>query len=156
MLNKLRSLLAREAGSPRLTELHPEEQVAVTAILLEVAESGTDFGPEEREMISALLQERFELDAEEVRSLIALTQEARAQSADLWPFTNAIARQYGPEQKERLLEMVWRVIFADGRLDPYEEQLTRRLQAMLTVNHSVLIDAKLRARDAMRARNHED
>ena len=86
-----------------------------------------------------------------MESLILETQRERARATDLWPFTNAISRAYTPEQKRALLVMVWRVIFADGRLDPYEDQLAHRLERLIGVNHSVLMEAKQLARDQLPA-----
>jgi len=148
MLAKLKSLFAPAAGPARMSDLRPEEPVAVCAILLEVAEADRDFAPEERETIVALLGEHFGLERGEVEALIDFTRAERARTPDLWPFTNAIARAYGEPEKLRLLEMVWQVIFADQRLDAHEDHLARRLQGMLSVNHSVLIEAKQRARAA--------
>jgi uncharacterized tellurite resistance protein B-like protein len=125
----------------------PDLQVATCAILLEMAESDQDFDPQERHLIEAMLQKHFGLDEAQVHDLIAQTEKERGRASDLFPFTHAIAEQYTPDQKLLLLVMVWRVIFADGRLDPYEDQLAHRLQRMLSVNHSLLMDAKRLARE---------
>jgi len=146
MLGKLKTLLGVN-GSGNETPL-PEEPMAWAAILLEVAEADNEFSPLEREKIRALLADRFSLTQPQVEALLHTTQEARMDSSDLWPFTHALATAYGPAEKQRLLFSVWQVIFADGRLDPYEEQLTRKLQTMLNVNHSVLMAAKQEARKA--------
>lgn len=151
MLERLKSLFHHIQGSPRLTEHLPEEQVAVCAILLEVAESDQDYDQNEHQVIVQQLQHYFSLGQAAVEALIATTQEERTHSADLWPFTRAIAAAYDPDRKREVLTMVWQVIFADGRLDPYEDQLARRLQTMLSVNQSVLIDAKQLAREAIAA-----
>ena len=147
MLSKLKELLKAEPSSERLTELKPDLQVAVCAILLEVAHADNDFDPAERETIVILLRERFQMDSEEVEQLIALTQEERERMPDIWPFTNAIGRVYTPEEKLTLLEMVWRVVYADEKLDAHEEMLVRKLQRMLSVNHSLVIEAKLKAKE---------
>lgn len=136
-----------ETEARRLSQNLPEEQVAVCAILLEVAEADAEFDPEEHDRIIELLRARFDLTDEEVNELIEVTEAERAKVPDLWPFTNAIAKVQGPEYKLGLLTMVWQIIFADDELSAYEDQLARRLQSMLSVNHSVLMDAKARARE---------
>lgn len=147
MLNKLKALLAtEEAGSERLTEIKPDQQVAVCAILLEVAQADQDFDPKERETIVHVLKEKFELGADEVEQLIELTQAERSRHPDLWVFTNAIGRAYSPEEKYAVMVMVWQVVFADQVLDAHEDMLVRKLQLMLAVNHSVVIKAKTEAR----------
>ncbi len=153
MFDKLKTFLSEQKTlSPRLTELEFDEQVAVCAILLEVAEADRDFAPEEFKEIILQLRAYFGLTREQVEDLVTLTKQERERSSDLWPFTNAIARHYNPDKKQEVLAMVWQVIFADDRLDPYEDQLAGRLQSMLLVNHSVLMAAKAQARKIQQAR----
>ena len=147
--DKFKALLAAPAkgftGAGRAAP--PDPLVASCAILLEMAESDQEFDPEERRLIESMLQEHYALGPDEVKALIAQTEKERAKHSDLFPFTHAITRSYSPEEKRSLLVMVWRVIFADGRLNPYEDQLAHRLQRMLAVNHSLLMEANQLARE---------
>ena len=147
MLTKLRDFFRNDPDGVRPGSAEDDLRVAVCAILLEVAEVDQEVPEGERRMVRALLREEFELSDAEVDDLIDLTHKARRDASDLWPFTTAIAREWLPAQKRDLLVMVWRVIFADGRLDAYEDQLARKLQTMLSVNHSVLMEAKQLARE---------
>jgi len=148
MLDKLKAMFTPSAGPLRLGDSAHDMRVAVCAVLLEAAEVDQQVPAAERRTIRELLKREFDLSDSAVEALIADTRTARNNASDLWPFTTAIARVYSPDQKLNLLQMVWQVIFADNRLDPYEDQLARRLQAMLSVNHSLLMEAKKRARQA--------
>jgi uncharacterized tellurite resistance protein B-like protein len=154
MLDKIRQFIRHgdSGGSDRVTERVPEEQVAVAAILLEVANADMDFKPEEFREIMIQLRAYFGLSKEQVEELLEVSGAERERSTDLFPFTNAIARAYSPEKKQEVLTMVWQVIFADNRLDPYEDQLAGRLHNLLAVNHSVLMAAKAKAREIQKAR----
>lgn len=147
MLTKIRDFFQSDPGSTRLTETRQDMSIAVCAILLEAAEVDNEVPEEERETIRTLLRREFDMSETEVEELIELTHQARGDASDLWPFTNAISSTYTPDQKRDLLVMVWQVIFADNRLDPYEDQLAGKLQMMLSVNHSLLIEAKQIARE---------
>ena len=145
--------MARVPGAPgtrasdRLTESKPDPQVALCAILLEVAQADQDFDPDERKTIVKVLQDKFDLDHAEVEDLIALTEAERSKHPDLWAFTNSIGRGYTPEEKLSVMVMVWQVVFADQVLDAHEDMLVRKLQHMLAVNHSLVIKAKQMARE---------
>jgi uncharacterized tellurite resistance protein B-like protein len=152
MLDKLKQFLSDSVGAHPVAGRVPEEQVAVAAILLEVAEADRHFAPEEFREIMIQLRAYFSLSKEQVEDLLATTSVAREKATDLFPFTNTLARSYSPEKKKEVLTMVWQVIFADDRLDPFEDQLAGRLQTLLAVNHSVLIEAKEKAREIQRAR----
>ncbi len=148
MLNKLKALLVLEEQPARLTEAKPDRKVAVCAVLLEVARADQDFDPAERRTIVTLLRRRFELSEAEVEELIADTEVERSGMPDLWPFTNTIRRIFSPDEKLDLLVMVWQVVFADEVLDAHEDLLVRKLRTMLSVNHSVVMEAKRRARES--------
>lgn len=152
MLDKLKHFLSESIASHHVAERLPEEQIAVAAILLEMADADRIFTPEEFREVMIQLRAYFGLSADQVQELLTATAEARQKATDLFPFTSIIARSYTPEKKEEVLTMVWQVVFADGRLDPYEDQLAGRLRSLLAVNHSVLIAAKERAREIQRAR----
>ncbi|MCZ6533573.1 MAG: TerB family tellurite resistance protein [SAR324 cluster bacterium] len=148
MLNKLKALLAKEKeGSVRLTENRPDPQLAICAILLEVARVDNVFDASERTTITMLLRKKYDLSEQEVEELIALTEAEREKHPDLWAFTNTISRAFTPQEKLSLLVMVWQVIFADRVLDAHEDMLVRKLQHMLAVNHSLVIKAKQMARE---------
>jgi uncharacterized tellurite resistance protein B-like protein len=156
MLDTIRQYLGGFGTAQRTTANLPDERVAVAAVLLEVAEADRELAPVEYHEIVNLLRAHFGLTQEQVDALLETTRREREQSTDLFPFTHAIARQYTPERKQAVLTMVWRVILADEVLDPYEDQLARRLQSMLSVNHSVLMAAKAAARQAQKARAQGD
>jgi len=146
MLDKLKALWSPQTRSRRMTEFNPDPAIAVCALLLEASEVDQESPPEEQAVVHALLRERFTLDENALERLLAETRLERSRSGDLWPFTHFLRRTYSPEQKLELLVMVWQVILADRRLDPYEEQWARRLPEMLAVNGSLMIEAKLKAR----------
>ena len=146
MLQRIKALLKNATGSGREGTELPDEQLAVCAILLEVAYADQEFAPEAFRVITDQLKSYFGLGQEGVEELIALAEQERRAATDIWPFTRKIAKEYTPDKKEALLTIVWQVIFADGKLDPYEDQLARRFQSMLSVNHSVLMAAKAKAR----------
>ena len=76
--------------------------------------------------------------------LIQATEEELKGSIDLWKFTNLINQNYSIEEKKQIIEMVWRVAYADGRLDKHEDYLVHKLAKLLRLTHKQLIDAKLK------------
>ena len=52
------------------------------------------------------------------------------------------------DDKYAVLENIWRVAFADGRIDKYEEHIIRRIAELLHLNHREYIQARHRAEAA--------
>jgi len=149
VIDKLKELLGSNRAAESLSDDEVDMRVAVTVILITVAEADMEFRLEELEAIMQMLGKQYHLDESQVTLLMNMAEESRGRVSDLWPFTTALSRTMTPSQKLELLVMVWQVVFADGRLDPYEDQLLHRLQHMISVNHSVLMEAKRMARDKM-------
>ncbi len=119
---------------------------AACALLLEMASADSEFSREELEVILSILEKEYGLDSEEAREMVKAAQTAREISIDLWRFTSLINRNYTEEEKMRVMEMIWKVIYADGRLDGHEDYLVHNLAGLLRLSHSQLIEAKLRAK----------
>jgi len=43
------------------------------------------------------------------------------------------------------MELVWKLVYADGILDKHEDYLAHKLAKLLRLSHRELIDAKLKA-----------
>jgi uncharacterized tellurite resistance protein B-like protein len=119
-------------------------RVATCAILVEMANSDDDFTQEERDRIIEILQDRFELSPDEARELIEIAEEELKGSIDIFRFTNVIKENYAPEDRIRVLEEIWRIVYADGELSGREDTLVHKLSFLLGLTHKQLIDAKLK------------
>jgi uncharacterized tellurite resistance protein B-like protein len=119
-------------------------QVATCALLLEVANSDSDFSDIEKDNIITILKKDFHLSDEYVTELMATSGRALKKSVDLWHFTNLINENYSIEEKIKVIEMLWKVIYADGKLDKYEDHLVHKLSNLLRLTHKQLIEAKIR------------
>ena len=56
---------------------------------------------------------------------------------------------YDYPQRVQLIENLWRVAFADHKVDRYEDNLIRRIADLIYVNHTDFIKCKLKVRDAI-------
>lgn len=149
MLDSLRDFFTRraaEAAGPGQDAEHAL-RLAAGALLFEIVRADGSVMPEERTVMQAAVQSTFELTAEETAELMALAEEASRSASSLYELTEVVDRAFSAEQKKRVVELLWLVAFADGRKDPHEEHLVRRISSLLHVKHPDFIDAKIRARE---------
>lgn len=121
--------------------------MATCALLLEIAHADSEFNDEEKEKIIIILKNKFNLNSSDAQSLIELADLERKESLDLWQFTNLINQNFTREEKIKVLEVLWSVVYADGKVDMHEEYLMRKLSFLLNIDHSDMIDTKIRARN---------
>ncbi len=129
---------ARDSGS-----VH-DIRVATCALFLEMAAIDGEFTDSERENMLSILKKDFGLSDEYAAALLEASNEELKRSIDLWKFTNLINDNYSPQEKVQIIEMVWKIVYTDGKLDMHEDYLVHKLANLLRVNHKQLIDAKLK------------
>jgi uncharacterized tellurite resistance protein B-like protein len=65
-------------------------------------------------------------------------------SVDLWQFAQLINENYAIEEKMEIIEMLWKIVYVDGKMDEHEHYLMDKLSSLLRLSHKQLIDAKLK------------
>ena len=58
--------------------------------------------------------------------------------------TNLINQNYSIEEKIRIIEMIWKLAYTDGKLDKHEDYLVHKLARLLRLTHKQLIEAKFK------------
>jgi len=142
MLSQIVSLFSPQAQVPG-GAAEERLRLATCVLLLETAGADNEFSPEECAHVIATIKTRFALDQDDAEELLRHAEARRAESADLWKFTNAINQSCSNAEKMDILREVWRVIYADGTLDGHEDYLVHKLAKLLNLNHPQLIEAKM-------------
>lgn len=133
MLDRVLQLLSGKAA-PAATPTADDLQVAVAALLIEAARMDDQFDGAERRTIEHLLAESFDLRPDAVHDLIVAAERAVRQSTQFFPFTQQINKQIAHDDRARILEMMWEVVYADGVLDPQEDMLLRRIAGLIHIS----------------------
>jgi uncharacterized tellurite resistance protein B-like protein len=148
MLDALKNLLARPAApaeSPAEAREHTLK-AATAALLFEVVRADGSVSDAERMVMRTAVQSTFDLPAAEIDELMALAEDASRRAISLYEFTQVVDEALSPDEKKRIVELLWLVAFADARKDPLEEHAIRKIAGLLHVSHPDFIDAKIRAR----------
>ncbi len=131
-------------------------QVATCVILLEVAKFDFDFSSIEKETTKAILKHEFSIPEDAIEDLMKKSEEKREDSVDLWEYTNVINQTFSREEKIKIIEAAWKIIYADEKLDKYEDHYVHVLADLLRLRHDELIDAKLKVLHGNRNEKDED
>lgn len=119
-------------------------QVATCALLLEMAHSDSDFSPLEEKLIRNLLEYKFDLSPQAQEDLIQYARRELHLSADTFQFTREINLNFSQKEKLEILEVLWRLVYADGYLDKYEDALIRQVAHLLKISPQQSIEIKVR------------
>ena len=149
MIDRIRSFFNTAIGEdPRdstATRRH-KQHLAAAALMIEVLRSDFEHRDEEWDAVRDALLRHLALTPDEVDELIALAGQEVDRSVSLHGFTRCINDSYTLDGKIELMEMLWRVAWADDVLSDHEQHLMRKIAALLYIPHKEYIGAKLRAR----------
>ena len=122
-------------------------QLATAVLLVEVMRADTSFHAGEREAVQAALTEKFALSPDEADRLSELAEATSRQASDLFSFTSGVNAHFSPEQKVRMVELMWRVAYADGHLADHERHTIWRVADLLHVPQVAYVLARQRAQE---------
>jgi uncharacterized tellurite resistance protein B-like protein len=120
-------------------------QLATAALLVEVARIDA-LSDAERGAVERAVCEKFGLAADDAAELTRLAEAEMAQANDYFQFTSLVNRHFSQAQKLSIVEMMWRVAYADAELSAHENHVLRKVAELLHVPHGDYIAAKMRAR----------
>ena len=145
LIKKIITAAPGKSDTPAATTAE-QTRLAACVLLLEAAHINDECTAEELDHVIATLKNDFALEQDHVEDLIEMAHSERDNAIDLWQFTSHINQHFSQEQKMAIMEAVWRIIFADGKLDMHEDHFAHKLANLLRLSHREMIDAKLLAR----------
>lgn len=145
MLSKLSRFIERHlqpagGASPVLSD--HQKQLAIAALLVEVAMADHQFSEVEVQNIGTILKRKFTLSPEELDELISLAKHETNHATSLHQFTQLINQYCNQEEKFNLMKAMWEMAYADGDLNKYEDYIIRKVADLIYVPHTEFIRAK--------------
>lgn len=145
MIERLKQLFSttdqKKPGKPDAHQL----TVAATALMVQLSRIDNEEDESELKTIVDCAVRSHEVTREEAEEILADALSQADDSTSLYEFTGLINEHLDQQEKQALLESIWRVAFADGRIDKYEEHLIRRMADLLHLNHREYMQARHRA-----------
>ncbi len=145
MLKKFMILLESLMADGVEDEPQMRTHMAAALLMFEIGRADYDVDEAELGAMSEVLRTRFGLDPAQAAELLAQAARQSEQTLSLHPLVRLLNERFTQVQKVQVVEDMWRVAYADGRLDKYEEYQIRRIADLLYVAHGDFIRAKHRA-----------
>jgi uncharacterized tellurite resistance protein B-like protein len=147
MLDGLRHFIA-DVISPSAHETRSFDdtgyRLAATALLIHVISLDGEPSEIEKRKLHSLLESRFELDPGTADQLITAATLVEGEAVDLYHFTSVIMRSVDEEGRLRIIEMMWELVYVDGEVSEFEDNVVWRAADLLGVSPRDRIDLKRR------------
>lgn len=146
MLDGLRQFIADIVSPDVQTRAFDESdyRLAATALLIHVVSLDGEPTAKEKRKLHSLIETRFKLDPGTADHLIASATRAEGDAVDLYRFTSVIMREVDEEGRLRIVEMMWEMVFADGKVTEFEDNVLWRAADLLGISGRDRIDLKHR------------
>lgn len=121
-------------------------QRACCGLLMEVAELGTGDRRPKRAAVAVAMKSLFPLPGGDIEALVAAASGRENRYTSYFEPVALVVRLTTVAQRVELVECLWRVAYADGDIDEYEDQIVRKLSELLHVAHADFVLARHRVR----------
>ncbi|WP_026607848.1 TerB family tellurite resistance protein [Methylocapsa acidiphila] len=136
MFDALRHFIAEVAGTEGGDRAFSEDDYRLAAVALLVHTANVDGQTDlaERRRLTAIIEERFGLDASAAAELIRQAERSDRDAVDFYQFTSVLKRALDEDGRLKIVEMMWEIAFADGTADELEENTIWRVAELLGVS----------------------
>lgn len=150
MFKKLKKVFAPTIAEDDSLAAFDTVQTAVAVLLTEIAKADHDHADVETEEIRRQLVTHFSLTENDAAELAETARATAAESVSLHDFTKTLHARMSYKEKEAVVEMFWRIAFADRNLDKYEDYMIGKIAELLYVYRADVLRIKHGVSDALR------
>lgn len=144
MFKALKRLLGELGPRSAAVPVERQLQIAVAALLYESMRVDLESRPAEGAAARAALAALFALPPDACEALLAEGRERAGRLTSYFRPVGIIKREFSLEQRIQLIEHLWRIAYADGKLDPYEDHFVRKIANLLYVPNTQSMLARSR------------
>src|SRR5215470_3297122 len=119
-------------------------RLATAALLTRVATVNSEMSEARREKLHVVLKSCFELDDLATVQLIHDAAVADRTAVDLYHFTRQLNEVLDNEGRQRIVKMMWQIIYVDGRVNEFESNIIWRAADLLGVSSRQRIELRQR------------
>ena len=150
MINKIKDLITKFGKEEEIQEDSNLTSLnnSCAALLVEIAFADKDFDETEKASLKQSLIETYAIDESDIEEIIRDAEDTVSESTSLYGYTSIVNSEFQYEDKLKLLRNLWKIAYADGYLDKYEEHLLRKISDLIHISHSDYISIKLEIRES--------
>ncbi len=143
MLDALRDFMRRIGAEENERHFSADDsRLAVAALLVHSMTIDGATSEVERAKLADLLTRKFGLSGTDLDLLVDDAVAAENEAVDLYRFTSVLKRQMSEDERIRVIEALWEIVYADGASHEFEENLVWRVAELLGVNRRDRIAGK--------------
>lgn len=151
MLSKLRNFIVNTSEPEQVPKQFDasDQQLAQAALMFHVIAADGIVHDEEKEKLHQILESHYDLTADETEQLISEAKRADREAIDLYGFTSILKRQLDSDERLKLIENLWKMVYADGEIHELEDNVVWRIAELLAIDKRDRMELKRRVRQSL-------
>lgn len=142
LIDRISGTLTATATDETAADREAAIRKATAVLMIDVARADDVFDPSEFDRVIELVSTHFDLPAQEAAELVNSADVEAERLTSLHDFTQLLHQNLGNHEKARVVELLWKIAYADGRLDKYEDSLVLKISDLLHVSRGRVMRLK--------------
>lgn len=123
-------------------------RLATAVLMVDVARADYVFEESEFDQVLKLVELHFGLTPDQAAELVNTAGSEADELVEVHRFTKLLHEQLSDEEKAQIVALLWKIAYADGRLDKYEDSLVLKISDLLYVSRGKVMQLKHDAEQA--------
>ena len=123
-----------------------DHRLAEAALMFHVIAADGRITDSEQARMKEILIGQYDLSESEFIQLFEAARNADAEAVDLYRFTTLLKKRLDREQRIAIIEHMWEMVFADGKMHELEDNVVWRIAQLMEVETQDRIAMKQRVR----------
>ncbi len=127
------SSIGKEDDSPPLFD-PTDKKLAAAALMFHVIAADGVVQEEEETKLRSILCTHYDVDDADIDKLLEQARMADSEAVDLYAFTSTLKSHASNDERILLIEDLWEMVFADGELHEFEDNIVWRVAELIAVS----------------------
>ena len=114
-------------------EINKDSTILIPALLIHAAKIDENYTAAEKTIITKAIMNINKFDINKAKQILKNAEKKEEESNQIIEFTREI-KKYPIEFRLKIIEIIWKIVYSDGKNDSYESTLIRRICGLLYVS----------------------
>ena len=114
-------------------EINKNNTILIPSLLIHAAKIDENYTEAEKKIITKAIMDLNKFDLNKAEEILKNAEKKEEESNQIIEFTREI-KKYPIEFRLKIIEIIWKIVYSDGKNDSYESTLIRRICGLLYVS----------------------
>jgi len=139
---KMFNFFKKSKEEPKIEQTSFEIELTASVLAYELARSDGEITEDELSVLMTEIEDIAEKVGKDKQEILKIIEIYSDDSVSFYEFVEDINKYYSKEEKLNLLKFMWRMAYADNKLDVDEERLIRRMADLIKIKDMEVLKLK--------------